>query len=203
MVESQATTVDVWCARHHDLTEINIAESTTMEEHLRAQRFATKDLATRFLAGRAMTRLVLAEQLHIAPLAIEIVRHCAHCGNNSHGKPRISGDLDLWFSLSLTDALSVVALSNVGEIGCDVVALPSPVATIDPKEWAVREAAVKCDGRGLALNPWSLLLEDDRVYSSGFESTDQYVTTFELPIAVGAVASPHHRPVLRVRQWVA
>ena len=203
MVEAQATTVDVWWAHHHDFTKTTIAASTTTHEHLRAQRFATKDLATRFLAGRAMTRMVLAEQLHMAPLAIDIGRHCAHCGNDAHGKPRIGGDLGLWFSLSRTDALSVVALSTVGEIGCDVVALPSPVATIDPKEWAVREAAVKCDGRGLALNPWSLLLEEDHVYSSGIESTAQYVTTFELPIAVGAVVAPHHRPVLRVRQWMA
>jgi 4'-phosphopantetheinyl transferase len=73
--------------------------------------------------ARAAARHLLARELGIAPAAVEISRHCAHCGDPAHGKPFVIGD-QISFSLTHSGSLGCVAIAPAGvRLGVDVEAV--------------------------------------------------------------------------------
>jgi phosphopantetheinyl transferase len=85
---------------------------------------AERDAPPPIRIARAAARLVLADALGVEPIAVGISRECMHCGDPAHGRPRVTGDRSISFSLSHSDAFAVVALADgdvrVG-IDCEVV----------------------------------------------------------------------------------
>jgi 4'-phosphopantetheinyl transferase len=85
------------------------------DERARAARFHTELLRSRYVAAHGFLRRVLGQALELAPerVALEV---------RPDGKPKLAGELGraLWFNLSHSAQVAVLALSAVGEVGVDV-----------------------------------------------------------------------------------
>ena len=142
-------------------------------ERARAERFATDTLRRRFLAAQAALRQHLASRLGIASGQLRLCR-------DAHGKPHLPPPAPLHFSLSHSGGWALVAVAEV-ELGVDIEALIAkpgeglaaqflaPAVLADWRAqadaersasltlaWCAREAVLKLDGRGLALDPRSI-----------------------------------------------
>jgi 4'-phosphopantetheinyl transferase len=134
----------------------------------------------RFTVGVALTRLVLAGQLGLEPAGIFLDRACARCGK-PHGRPRLSMDAPLDFSVSHSGDLIALAITRhrAGAdraVGVDVEAISAPIASeipadvLSPAElltfsrlggptrvraffryWVRKEAVLKATGDGLRV----------------------------------------------------
>lgn len=84
-------------------------------ERARAARFRFPLLQRRYIAAHAALRRVLARALALAPERVPL-------GVRADGKPTLAGELAraLWFNLSHSAGVAVVALSAIGELGVDV-----------------------------------------------------------------------------------
>lgn len=72
------------------------------------------------LAGRALTRVVLARALGVGPEEVPALRRdCEHCGG-PHGRPRLPGGTPS-LSLSRAGGVVAVAVSGCERVGLDVV----------------------------------------------------------------------------------
>jgi 4'-phosphopantetheinyl transferase len=111
--------VDVWLARL-DLSNNHIqncAKLLSHEEHLRARRFIVERVRKRYIAGRALLRILLARFLDGSPQAL-----CFESG--SFGKPALAGEAaSVHFNLSHAEEMAVVAISRTYELGIDVESL--------------------------------------------------------------------------------
>lgn len=144
---------------------------TRPDEHELARAFRRKEDAVAFLAGRAITRLVLARRLGVPPVDIAISRACQRCGHPTHGRPRVLG-LQRPPEFSLTRTGSVVAVciapslvgldaermqTNIAElIGADVFGAEDRawIAEGDADQrllsrWVTKEAVGKASEQGL------------------------------------------------------
>lgn len=146
------------------------ADWLAADQRARAERFVTATLRRRFLAAQAALRLHLAARVQAAPGSLVLQR-------DAHGKPMLEGPTPLHFNLSHSGAWAVVASAGM-PLGVDLEALiPEPrhdvaAAFLDadalhawrslPRDrrsaaltegWCAREAVLKLDGRGLALDP--------------------------------------------------
>jgi len=86
------------------------------EERHRADRFRYVEHRRRYIVARAPLRRLLAERLHIAPWAVELVE-------TSYGKPRLApvhGSPGLEFNLSHSEAIAIYAFTSGGSVGVDV-----------------------------------------------------------------------------------
>ena len=127
-------------------------------------------------ADREALVAVVADVTDTAATRVRVVRRCPHCGAADHGRPTAVADgHDLGVSLSRTTGVLALAVGpGPGMIGVDVER-PSRVAAAEldaftPGEreraarsgaaavhrtacWAVKEAVLKRDGRGLRVDP--------------------------------------------------
>ena len=145
-------------------------------EQTRLSRLAGERTRGLYLAGHALTRLVLADRLDVPPHRIVLDRACP-CGAQ-HGKPRLRSDVhtgagSVHFSLTHSGDLVGVAVAD-DPVGLDVEALrpmpvlptlaervysPSELARLPPKAlrdmttllttWTRKEAVLKATGEGL------------------------------------------------------
>jgi 4'-phosphopantetheinyl transferase len=90
------------------------------EERERAGRFRVDAARTRFVASHAALRLVLGGVTGRAPASLRFARRCGHCGDTGHGKPHLSGDSDVDFSLSHSAGLALIAVARGLRVGADV-----------------------------------------------------------------------------------
>ncbi|GAA1492437.1 4'-phosphopantetheinyl transferase family protein [Curtobacterium herbarum] len=130
-------------------------------------------------ADREALVAFVAEVTDTDPALVRVVRRCPHCGAADHGRPTALVDgRHLAVSLSRTTGVLALALgpttSGPGSIGVDVerpsrvAAAPLDVSTPGEQEraarsgsvavhrtacWAVKEAVLKRDGRGLRVDP--------------------------------------------------
>jgi 4'-phosphopantetheinyl transferase len=89
------------------------------EELEAASRFLHEEDSSRFLVSRALTRLALADTLGTAPRQIAFSRVCDHCGDDRHGRPRLSAEPTAPH-FSVTRAGPVVAIAIADQpIGLD------------------------------------------------------------------------------------
>jgi 4'-phosphopantetheinyl transferase len=88
-------------------------------------RFAADRAA--LLVRRAVLRSVLSRYVGTPAAALEFDRRCRHCGDASHGRPRVAvapdeaaafGDLS--FSLSQAGPVTIIAVADGNEVGVDV-----------------------------------------------------------------------------------
>ena len=127
-------------------------------------------------ADREALVALVTDVTDTAPALVRVVRRCPHCGAADHGRPTAVADgHDLGVSLSRTTGVLALAVGPGPDmIGVDVER-PSRVAAADldaftPGEreraarsgsaavhrtacWAVKEAVLKRDGRGLRVDP--------------------------------------------------
>jgi len=140
-------------------------------ELARLARFARGGDRRRYLAARALTRLVLASRLGCEPAAVRLRVRCAVCGSGEHGKPFVEGGPGL--SYSHAGDRVVVAVSGAGGVGVDVenpalidVDAFDALAVSDversyrrwdrasrTRSWVRKEAALKAAGVGLTIAP--------------------------------------------------
>ena len=140
-------------------------------ERARAARLVFERDRLRFLRARAFLRAVLGERLDLDPAMVPIEAP-------DGAKPHVPGAA-LDFSLSHSGDLMVVALVERGRVGVDLEALARAPATdglarlclTDPERaalrgcperflefWTAKEARMKLDGHGMALDPRAIRL---------------------------------------------
>ena len=107
--------VHLWQLRlDASLAEVNSChELLSGEEKERAQRFRIERPRTAFVLTRGTLRLMLAHYLGGEPQAVRF-RY------QSQGKPSLVGDDQLYFNVSHTDGLALLAFSRSRRLGVDV-----------------------------------------------------------------------------------
>lgn len=185
--ETPTAEAEVWWVRHATISPAWITAGTTQAERERATRFDRPQWRTRFLAGRALARHVVAATLSITPADLVITRTCRFCGGETHGKPTVGTTTPLWWSLSRSDDLCALALSRQVDVGLDLVSLSATVATLSPREWAEAEAVLKLSGRGLEDDPRDVKLEPGVALAPGHPPA--IVTEVPLPDTIAMLAS--------------
>lgn len=153
----------------------------------------------RFLTGRALIRGVVARELGVAPIEVELDSSCFECGK-PHGKPKIVGStLEVsishsgdWVALAMTDGASVgIDVEEVRDAEVDGLAgicfSPPELTTFKTVAdedrrgafftyWARKEAVLKATGKGMWVTMSKLTLaghdEPPRVTASETSEVD-------------------------------
>ncbi|MGI8799092.1 MAG: 4'-phosphopantetheinyl transferase family protein [Pseudonocardia sp.] len=119
---------EVWWARP-DTARPELASLLDDGEQARYQRFVRPEDAQRYLAARALSRIVLATHLGVAPTEVKLAATCTVCGG-AHGKPRVLGEPGVELSLSHSGGRVAVAVSSGDAVGVDVERL-RPMANVE------------------------------------------------------------------------
>ena len=131
-----------------ELSEPQRVESLSWMTTLERQRFESEVVGRgeRFLSGRWLLRMLVAELLRCEPSDVLISSACLDCGGE-HGAPlALAHGQKVWVSLSHAADAHIAAVSLTYRVGVDV---ELPREGIDVEEWARREAMAKVDGIGL------------------------------------------------------
>ena len=143
--------------------------------------------------ARAATRLVLAEELGVAPDQVVITRNCEHCGDPEHGRPVVAG-APVAFSVAHSGGTGLLALASGDRraLGVDIEevrprrrleALATRVLTPEEytrfraaspeerlraflRDWTAKEAFLKAIGTGITRPMRSV------VVPAGWSSTE-------------------------------
>lgn len=135
------------------------------DQQLRRYRSLRGADARRFLAGRGLLVELIAELGHGHPLGFTTT--CERCGAD-HGRPRLDR-APVAVSVSYADSVVAVAAAHhqdAGGVGIDIErepvdgaqtrlhlsALFAPAQAPDIAGWTLLEAALKADGRGVAVD---------------------------------------------------
>ena len=130
------------------------------------------------LPAHDLLRAEAARFHELPPSRVVLGHECVRCGSTEHGRPRLLATAALRVparvSLARAGALSVVALTDAGDVGVDVE--PSGAAEFEgfdavarhPSEgdadrtrtWVRKEAVLKACGVGLAVDPARLRLDE-------------------------------------------
>lgn len=86
-------------------------------EAARADRFRLPQDTARFVTGRAVAKLALADYLPQSPAEIRFDLYCANCDSGEHGKPVVDG---VRFSIAHSGAFVLVAVTESTPLGVDV-----------------------------------------------------------------------------------
>ena len=168
----------------------------------------------RFVAGRALLRLVAARYLGAVPESVHVTADCPDC-SLPHGKPMIVGS-DLEVSISHAGRRVAVAITRAGTVGVDVEEIDPDLRVADllvhvltaPERaypsadgakgfyrmWTRKEAALKATGDGLRvpLSGIEVSAPDDEPVILRFERdaprADQFVIA-DLDAGAGYLAS--------------
>jgi 4'-phosphopantetheinyl transferase len=140
------------------------------------------------LPAHALLRAEAARFHHVPPARIVVAHECLRCGSDAHGRPIVLPTAAVrhpaHVSLARAGDLSVAAITDAGPVGVDVetegaadfagfedVALHrderAHTADDPTRVWVRKEALLKAQGLGLAVDPRDVRLGDD-----GLESWD-------------------------------
>lgn len=139
-------------------------------EKLRYDQYHPK-AARLFLISRVLVKSVLADKLGIAPYEVNLQLH-------PNGKPFVQGSKAVYFNLTHSADVIILAVTEEGEIGVDIervdrefdwtrvdsVLAPSEIEWIKENElidpfsvyprffqiWTLKEAYIKCTGEGMS-----------------------------------------------------
>jgi 4'-phosphopantetheinyl transferase len=150
----------------------------TSDEIERCARFRNDGDRQRFAARRAGVRRVLGGYAAVDPSELAFDRSCQHCGDPSHGRPRLVGEFDLSFSVASAPGQIVVAVATAAmSVGIDIELMTrfdsaatadvwraaltvGERADADPDDargiarlWCRKEAVLKAIGLGIAGRP--------------------------------------------------
>ena len=136
----------------------------------RASRFRSPLHRRRYVNGRGLLRMLLAEHVGIDPKRLDLVA-------SDHGKPRLSTHPEAPFNMAHSENLAIYAFASDGEeVGVDIEVIRSvdelglakvcfsdleqnalnqlaPAARLGAffNGWVRKEAIIKADGRGMSL----------------------------------------------------
>jgi 4'-phosphopantetheinyl transferase len=165
--------VDCWAVSLADVpTEAAAAfgELLSADEIARAARFHLENDRANYAARHAALRLIIARYLAAAPSSLAFV-------DEAHGRPVLAGHHGLYFSLSDSGELALVAVATIATVGIDVERMrelrdPADIARghfalaecddllrLPPEKqlaaffttWARKEAYIKAIGLGLSF----------------------------------------------------
>ena len=181
-------------------------------ERTRAARFRRDADRNRFITGRAMVKILVAELAGVEPHEVRLVTHCRYCGSADHGKPRATHPRGSHpMSISHSGSAVLVAATTGPECGADIqevdpgldhVALgrhiESPVERGSIRDaagfyrlWTSKEAILKCTGNGLMVSMSGLTLGDPGIILRSLEVAGSFVAAVavatDLPLAVELV----------------
>lgn len=136
-----------------------------------------------FVSAHALVRTVLAQRLQTAPQDLRFLRRCPTCKSRAHGKPTLADHPDVTFSLSYTQELAVVAVTEGVDVGVDVehvseadfggfdrVTLAADevdgfgnlhgpeLLSARAQVWSRKEAILKATGHGLVVDPTEVVV---------------------------------------------
>ena len=163
--------IDVWFASLDQPPAI-VAEYATFlsaDEQDRADRYAFARDSRRFIVGRGLLRILLAQLLDIAPQQVAIMY-------GQYGKPKVANNRSIQFNLSNSEDIVLVAIGDSRRVGIDIEYkkhLPNMGQIVDrffsPREryvfhqlpaaqrqaafyygWTRKEAYIKAIGEGLS-----------------------------------------------------
>ena len=141
------------------------------DELHRASRFRSPLHRRRYINGRGLLRMLLAEHVGIDPKKLDLVA-------SEHGKPRLSTHPQAAFNMAHSENLAIYAFGSDGEeVGVDIEVIRSVdslrlaktcFSALEQTElegfapavrlgaffngWVRKEAIVKADGRGMSLS---------------------------------------------------
>jgi 4'-phosphopantetheinyl transferase len=167
--DSLQDAIHVWRMRLGEVAATD--EHLSPRERLRASRFRFARDRERFVAAHSALRQILGGYLSLPPYAVEL-------RTGEHGKPALSDQAGLQFSLSHAGGAAVVAVASGIEVGVDVEAastLVDPEAVVEramtagerkalgslPPDrtrdailatWVRKEAVAKVRGQGMQLS---------------------------------------------------
>jgi 4'-phosphopantetheinyl transferase len=155
----------------------NLLELLDPIEHARYTAYHRAVDQARFLAGRVVSKALVAQRLGVEPKAVSLDSTCPDCGR-PHGKPRVvaagpvpelsishSGDL---IAVAITDGVPVgvdveqerdVAVEDLVRMTLSAEEVPA-FDSVSPADkdtafftyWSRKEALLKATGRGLAIS---------------------------------------------------
>jgi 4'-phosphopantetheinyl transferase len=105
----------VWSARLADYADWHRRLLSDAERE-RGDRYLRDSDRHRFTLGAAVTRLVIAAHMSVAPADVRLDRSCPRCGEQ-HGRPRPADGADLDVSVSHSAELVAVAVTRVSAGG--------------------------------------------------------------------------------------
>jgi 4'-phosphopantetheinyl transferase len=126
--------------------------------------------------GHAMLRALVAELAAVAPEDVRIVARCPDCGGE-HGRPVVMAPdaaTEVRVSLAHTGDITVAAALVGGSVGVDAEqrtpgegtattdagdSVPAPHTADELRQWTRIEAVLKADGRGLRVDPATVVFE--------------------------------------------
>jgi 4'-phosphopantetheinyl transferase len=121
----RAEETQVWWAVPSTV-DSRLAEILPESERHGARRFRRPADRQRYLAGRVLSRLVLAALTGIDPGRLDIDRRCRNCGEQ-HGKPVLSNAPEVGFSVSHSGERVAVAVAANARVGVDVESIGAPI----------------------------------------------------------------------------
>ena len=141
---------DVWWARTDELLPEHF-RLLPPGDVARLERFRRPADRARGALAAVLSRLAVAELMHVQAAAVEVTRHCARCGG-AHGKMRVVGGPEV--SVAHSGDVVAVATSTAAPVGVDVEFLGRlPRLAGDHAAqltmWTRREAVAKATGDGL------------------------------------------------------
>ncbi|ALS57862.1 4'-phosphopantetheinyl transferase family protein [Rathayibacter toxicus] len=196
-------------------------------ERERYRRTVSATVAERFVFGRVLLRMLAGEVTGRHPSEILVSARCAVC-DGPHGRPRVEGAGEV-FSVSIAHCAGavVVAASTAGTVGVDiepavgsaardaritqVAGLPFSTGGIRPADsvlhWTRVEAALKADGRGLALDPRQVrvhelrLTAEARIDDVRFRLAEPHIDpAFRVSVALGPADAGVAGPIIGWRR---
>ncbi len=183
-----------------------LEQSLSPDEAARADRFHSAADRRRFIAARGSLRAVLSEYLHVKANQIQFAYTPDQKPILAH--PVLAPEATLYFNVSHSDALALIAVVRGREIGIDLERLRadfdpdalakrffSPIeyaalSKMPPQErhhdfltyWVCKEAYLKAQGTGLRhpLNEFTVSLEDHSIQLARPTGTGQTIAPYHL-----------------------
>jgi len=189
--------VEVWWSPTRPWASLPLtqAERQRALAHARPDEVASSDVLARRAVGAV---------LGLDPAEVVVGRRCPRCGSDTHGAPVTAG---AHVSITRARGLVAVAVSTVGPVGIDVeqrrehlfagfdgVALAPQEAPTDVEQrlriWTRKEALLKACGRGLTVDPRTVVLDGLRIVSAPEQAAGSVLRDVDPPGYLGAVAAP-------------
>jgi len=214
------------------LSQVTQADVRLLEPAERAAlaRFRKPADRLRYLAGRLLSRHIVAELTHRSPIDIIVRLWCRHCGSRVHGKPYAlypGGALPL--SISHSGDQVLVATTSGSDVGVDIEfidtvrywdelldQIEAPFergrtprnALAFTRLWTHKEAVLKCTGDGQLRAPSSFAIDFSSKVPKLIDANKQFsspigLTTLDVTDGyVGAVAvGGTKRFTVQLRSW--
>lgn len=152
----------MWGA-HLDLLAVSaLKDLLDAAERQRAARFVRAEDARRFIARRAIAKLVLSDYVGQPAGELSFDTTCRHCGGD-HGKPRLAAHRRLDFSWTARDDVFLLAVATDRRVGIDIEGVEESSSdwrdvaeeALGDRELAALAAMAESDRLRVAMRAWS------------------------------------------------